>query len=107
MHHIAPHKIANIFGCTARGNRREMAWTNVGLGAAGFVALWFGPQYWLAIVIVTTGVLIGALYEHLVASSVNSTKKACKSCCFGMDICIDVALPIALWVLLIIHYAVT
>jgi hypothetical protein len=76
------------------------AWCTLGLGASGFVALWFGGQYWLAIVIMATGFLLGSGLRTLKSMANHSSLHHLTSL-IG-----DVVVPIALWVVIIIHMSI-
>lgn len=76
----------------------EVACCNLGCGIAGVAALWFGRDYWLALMLVETFFLWGAFYGHL--------KDALKSKNFAINnvgpiFYTDLFIPLILWVLFV------
>ncbi|MBU0671114.1 MAG: DUF6790 family protein [Patescibacteria group bacterium] len=55
----------SIGWATGSGFQKEIAMTNLGIGVAGIMCIWFRGDFWMAVVIMYAIFALGAAYGHI------------------------------------------
>ncbi|MCB0914892.1 MAG: stearoyl-CoA 9-desaturase [Actinobacteria bacterium] len=97
MHTVLAKKTAAMIGWQTNGFQYEIGFASLGIGIAGLVSCYLGPEAWLPLSIVVTVFLLGATANHILEMARDKNFKPGNS----LILIYDIGLPVSLWALLI------
>ncbi len=96
-HYFKSDEVARFIGWP-EGNpfQKEIAFTNLALGLSGVLCLFFGREFWLAVIIFTSIFLLGAFSVHVGEQRRTGNRNPGNA---GAVFYSDIAVPVVLWAL--------
>ncbi len=98
MHTVLAKKTAAMIGWHTNGFQYEIGFASLGIGIAGIVSCYLGPDAWLPLAIVVSVFLLGAAAHHIVETVREKNFNPVKP----LLLLYDIALPVPRWALLIV-----